>query len=69
MEVEGRRDLGGRKEVEGEEVGRIRYGRRWERCTEGQEIEQRYVAMGDGELGLATRKSQMPGKQEAPRTQ
>jgi hypothetical protein len=31
------------------------------RCTEGQEIEQRYVAMGDGELGVATRKPQMPG--------
>jgi hypothetical protein len=48
--------------------GRIRCGRRLGRCTEGQEIEQRYVAMGDGELGLATRKSQMPGKQEALRT-
>jgi hypothetical protein len=47
----------------------IRCGRRQERCTQGQEIEQRCVAMGDGELGIATRKSQMPGKQEAPRTQ
>ena len=47
---------------------RISYGRRWRRCTEGQEIEQRCVAMGDGELGVATRKSQMPGKQEPPRT-
>jgi hypothetical protein len=34
----------------------------------GQEIEQRCIAMGDGELGVATRKSQMPGKQEPPRT-
>jgi hypothetical protein len=25
--------------------------------------------MGDWELGVATRKSHMPGKQEAPRTQ
>jgi hypothetical protein len=33
---------------------------------EGQEIEQRCVAMGDGELGLAIRKSQMPRKQEPP---
>ena len=44
----------------------------WEesgRCTEDQEIEQRYIAVGDGELGVATRKSQMLGKQEAPRTQ
>ena len=59
----------GRKRGEGgEKRGRIRYGRRWRRCTEGQEIEQRCVAMGDGELGVATRKSQMPGKQEPPRT-
>ena len=42
--------------------GRIRYGRRLRRCTEGQEIEQRCAAIGDGELGVATRKSQMPGK-------
>ena len=40
--------------------GKIRYGRRWRRCTEGQEIEQRYVAMGEGELGVATKKSQVP---------
>jgi hypothetical protein len=31
------------------EMGRIRYGRRWRKCTEGQEIEQRYVAMGECE--------------------
>jgi hypothetical protein len=53
---------------EGKKRGRIRYRRRWWRCTEGQEIEQRCVAMGNGELGVATRKSQMPGKQEPPRT-
>jgi hypothetical protein len=29
----------------------IRYGKRWGRSIEGQEIEQRCVAMGDGELG------------------
>jgi len=52
----------------GGERGRIRYGRRWNGCTKGQEIEQRYVAIRNEELGLATRKSQMPGKQEAPRT-
>jgi hypothetical protein len=55
--------LGGR-EGEGEMSG----GRWWWRCTEGQEIEQRCVEMGDGELGVATRKSQMPGQQESPRT-
>ena len=36
----------GRDEGEGKKRGRIRYGRRWRRCTEGQEIEQKYVAMG-----------------------
>ena len=36
---------------------------------EVQEIKQRYVAVGDGELWVATRKSQMPGNQEAPRIQ
>jgi hypothetical protein len=66
-EVEGLRDMGGREEGEGKKRKRIRYGRRWRRCTEGQEIEQRCVAMGEGELGVATRKSQMPGKQEPPR--
>jgi hypothetical protein len=48
-------------------MGRIRYGKRY---TEGQEIEQWYVAMGNGKLGVATRnvrKSQMPEKQEPPR--
>jgi hypothetical protein len=43
----------------------------WEkmgRRTEGQEIEWRSIAMGGGELGVATRKSQMLGKQEAPRS-
>jgi hypothetical protein len=44
----------------------------WEeigRRTKGQEIEWRYVAVGDGELGVVTRKSQMPRKQEDARTQ
>jgi hypothetical protein len=36
--------------------------------TGGQEIEQRCVAMGDGKLGVATRKSQLPGKEELPKT-
>jgi len=35
----------------------------------GDRDEQRCVARGNGELGVATRKSQKPGKQEAPRTQ
>ena len=57
--------MGGRKEVEGEEVGRIRYGRRWERCTEGQEIEQRYVAMGNGE----PERPRLQESKKVPRTQ
>jgi hypothetical protein len=67
-EVEGERGLGGGEEGEGKKRRRSRYGKRWRRCTEGQEIEQRCVSMGDEELGVATRKSQMPGKQEPPRT-
>ena len=43
--------------------GRIRYGRRQMRCTQGLEIEVRCVEMREGELGVANRKSQMPGKQ------
>ena len=34
----------------------------------GSEIEQRCVVIGDGELGVPTRISQMPGKQEPPKT-
>ena len=60
---------GGRKRRGREKGNRIRCGRGWRRSTEGQEIEQRCVAVGDGELGVATRKSQMPGKQEVPRIQ
>jgi hypothetical protein len=50
-------------------VGRISCGRSLAKCTEGQEIEQRCVAMGDGELVVVNRKSKTPGKQEDPRTQ
>jgi hypothetical protein len=39
-----------------------------EEITEGQNIEQRCVAMGNRELRIATIKSHMPGKQEPPRT-
>jgi hypothetical protein len=41
-------------------------GKRWSKYTDGQEVEQRYVAMRYGKQEIATRKSQMPGKQEAP---
>ena len=49
--------------------GQFRHGKRWGRSTEGQEFERRYVAVGEGELGVAIRKSQMPGTQEVPSTQ
>ena len=39
------------------------------RKIKDQEIEQIYVAVEDEELGVANRKSQMPGKQEVPRIQ
>ena len=42
-EVEGERDLGEREEGEWKKKDRIMYGRRY---TEGQEIEQKCVAMG-----------------------
>jgi hypothetical protein len=60
-----------------EGLGRKRRGGRdegqnqvWEETEEmyNQEIERRCVAMGDGELGAATRKSQTLEKQEPPRT-
>jgi hypothetical protein len=50
---EGHRKKRGRR---GEMMGRIRYGRRGRRCTDGQEIEQRCIAVGNGELGVASRK-------------
>jgi hypothetical protein len=34
----------------------------WGRYTEDLEIEQRCVAMGDAELGVTNRNSQMPGE-------
>ena len=53
----------GEEEKRGRRKGdMIRYGRRLGRCTEGHETEQSRVARGNGELGLATRKSQMPEK-------
>ena len=52
----------GREKEEGERRGRgkgsrIRYGKRLKRSTKGQEIGQKHVAVGNGELGVATRKS------------
>jgi hypothetical protein len=65
------RDWKGREEGEGEggDDDKIRYGRRQGLYTESREFEQRCITMGYGEMGIATNKSQMPGKQEVTRTQ
>ena len=47
----------------GKRVSKFRSGRRWGRSAKSQEIERRCGAMEDGQLRVATRKSQMPGKQ------
>lgn len=60
-------NLGSREEGE-VIVGRISSGRRQGRSIENQEIDQRYFAVGNRELGVVSRKSQMPGKHEAART-
>ena len=52
-----------------EKGGKIRYWRDQKRSTKDQEIESKYIAVGDEELGVTTGGSQTPGKQEAPRTQ
>jgi hypothetical protein len=49
--------------------GQFRYRRRWGRSAAGQEFESRCVVAGEGELGVATRKFQMPGTQEFLRIQ
>jgi len=55
--------MGGTEEGGG--GGTIRYRKRQKRSPE---IEQKHIAVVDGELEVFTRKSQMLGKQEAPRT-
>jgi len=54
----GREEPGREKEEGGNKRrGRIRYGKAQERSTEGQEIEQKSIAVWDGELGVGTKKS------------
>jgi hypothetical protein len=65
-EGRGREGPGRERGGGGNKGGKIRFGKRQERSTEGQEIEQRCVAVGDGELGVATIKSQ---KRDITRTQ
>ena len=62
-EGEGSSDFGGREKGKGEKGGQDQV---WEETNEmyrGSGIELRCVAMREGELGVANRKSQMPGKQ------
>jgi hypothetical protein len=65
----------GKEGLWGERGGRKEKGRQGqvlegqERSTEDAEIERVHVAEENGELGLATRKPEIPGKQEAPRSQ
>ena len=59
----GQEGLGRKKRGRGGKEGKNQV---WEEITEGQEFEQRCVAIGDGELGVATRKSQMLGKKDTP---
>ena len=56
--------LGGREE--GEEIRRqyhVLEGA--ERGTYGQKVQSKYIAVGDGEIGVAIKKSHMTEKQEA----
>ena len=64
MKVEGERDLGGREEEEGKrEQDQIR--ERKEKY-QGQEFERRHIAVGEGDLGIATRKSRCQGPKRFP---
>ena len=60
--------MGGREEGGQKKRGRIRHGKRWRRYIQGQEIKQTCVAMRHWEQGVITKKFQMPGKQDPPRT-
>ena len=48
--------------------GQFRCGRRWGRSTENQEFESGSTAVGEGKLGVTTRKFHMSETQEVPRT-
>jgi hypothetical protein len=58
-----------REREEEEKGGRIRCWGKQGRCTEGQNIKQRCITIGYGELEVVNRKFQIPGNQEAPRSQ
>jgi hypothetical protein len=65
MRDRGREGPGGRGEVGERKRSRTRYGKGQKKSPEDQENKQQW---GWGTWGI-TRKSQMPGMQQAPRTQ
>jgi hypothetical protein len=65
MGVRGREELGCEKAQRQKKGPKVRCGRSEGECTEGQEFEQKCVALGDGELGIATRNPWMTGNQMA----
>jgi hypothetical protein len=67
-EVEGEKHLGGRGEGKGKRR-EFRYGRRSGRSTEGLEFESSCIAVGEGDLLVATGKSNMSGTQQVSRKQ
>ena len=54
----GREGSGRERGERGRSESRIRYRKRWERNSDGQEIEQKHVAVGNGEVGLETARLQ-----------
>ena len=60
--------LGRKKGVGGEKEGKNQVWEEMQEIYRTSKIEQRCVAIVNGELGVASRKSQVPGKQEPPRT-
>jgi hypothetical protein len=67
--VTGRRGTWEEEKRERGKRGRIRYWRRLDDIQRVSKVNRGVRQLGNGELGVATRKSQMPGKQKAPRTQ
>ena len=65
MGGEGRRGPRRKRGERSNKEGSIRNWRRYERGTEGQEIEQKYIEV-DEEVGIRTGEFQKPGKCEAP---
>ena len=61
--------MGGTEEEEGKKRFLVQIQEEMGKSTKGQDFERRCIAMGEGKLGVATRKSKMPETQEVPRIQ